>query len=181
MKLSPIEEKNSSQLDKQFYIKYNSFMITNYTRPEQILFFFENHKTGIYSTLFISEFILNNFDFTNKPIPPISLLTQINNEVSSNISKWYKTRYNKTTPKNFNRTIDDKKFLYYYQPNHVILPTPIETNKTNIHKTNKTIMPTQQKIIKTKFDINLIKEYINNSNDKNNAIKEIINITMACM
>jgi hypothetical protein len=156
-------------------------MITNYSRPEQILFFFENHKSGIYSSLFISEFILNNFDFTNKPIPPISLLTQINNEVSSNISKWYKTRYNKTTPKNFNRTIDGKKFLYYYQSAHTNLPIPIITNKPNIHKTNKIITPKQQFINKPTFDINLIKEYIENSNDKNNAIKEIINITMACM
>lgn len=156
-------------------------MITNYTRPEQILYFFENHKSGIYSSLFISNYILNNFDFTNKPIPSIGLLTQINNEVSSNISKWYKPRYNKTTPKNFNRTIDGKKFLYYYQPNHISLPTPIITNKPNTNKTNKIIMPTQQKIDETTFDLNLIKEYINKSNDKNNAIKEIINITMACM
>lgn len=156
-------------------------MITNYTRPEQILYFFENHKSGIYSSLFISNYILNNFDFTNKPIPPISLLTQINNEVSSNISKWYKPRYNKTTPKNFNRTIDGKKFLYYYQPNHISLPKPIITNKPNTNKTNKIITPTQQKIDETTFDPNIIKEYINKSNDKNNAIKEIINITMACM
>jgi len=156
-------------------------MITNYSRPEQILFFFENHKSGIYSTLFISKFILDNFDFTNKPIPTIGLLTQINNEVSSNISKWYITKYNKHAPKNFNRTIDGKKFVYHYQPNHINLPIPIITNKTNIHKTNIIITPKQQFINKPTFDINLIKEYIRNSNDKNKAIKEIINITMACM
>jgi hypothetical protein len=156
-------------------------MITNFTRPQQILYFFEQNQSGLFSTLYISKFILDNFDFTNKRVPPIGLLTQINNEVSSNISKWYKPRYNKKAPKNFNRTNDGKNFLYYYQHQQVKLPTPIISQKTNVHKTNIIIAPQQQTIDTPKFNINLIKEYIENSNDKNNAIKEIINITMACM
>lgn len=146
-----------------------------------IVHFFENHKSGSFSSLFIAKYLLNNFDFSNKRIPKHGLLGQINREVSSNMSMWFKPKYNQSVERNFNRQKDGKKYLYSFTSANVKLPKPITTNKVNVHKYTKYIAPKQQKIDETTFDLNLIKEYINNSSDKNNAIKEIINITMSCM
>jgi hypothetical protein len=159
-------------------------MINNYSKPEMIIHFFENHKSGSYATLFIAKYLLNNFDFSDKRVPKAGLLAQINAEVSSNMSMWFDSKYTQKFARNFNRTKDGKKYLYSYVNNNVNLPVPIKTNKPNIHQYHKYIAPKQQSLnekVKPTFDINLIKEYIENSNDKNNAIKEIINITMACM
>ncbi len=131
-------------------------MITGLSRPQQILYFFENHKEELYSTYYISQYICNNFDLTNKPLPKnITMLQQINNEVSSNISKFMDPKYNVRTPINFDRIEKDNRiFLYRYNENvNISLPTPKTVEKTNIYKTTKILKPTQ-----TSFDFDEIED-----------------------
>jgi len=76
-------------------------MLTGLSRPKQMLYFFEQNQEEIYSTNYISQYICNNFDLSKKKIPKsgISMMQQINNEVSSNFTKLMKPNNNR--PVNF--------------------------------------------------------------------------------
>jgi len=130
-------------------------MKTGLSRPQQILYFFEQHQEGTYSTNYISQYICNNFDLSSKPQPKyISMLQQINNEVASNISKFLDPKYKTNPIYNFERTKIGKDFFYSYKENYLLtLPTTIETNKENKYFSEILIAPTQ-----TNFDFEQIQE-----------------------
>lgn len=121
-------------------------MITGLSRPQQILYFFEQHQEGEYSTQYISQYICNNFDLSSKPYPKsgISMLQQINNEVSSNISKFLDPKYFKNPIYNFERIELGKVYFYKYNTNNLlVLPKTKTVNKINKYKTDKILKPKQ--------------------------------------
>ena len=121
-------------------------MITGLSRPQQILYFFEQHQEEEYSTQYISQYICNNFDLSSKPNPKsgISMLQQVNNEVSSNISKFLDPKYFKSPIFNFERVKIGKDYFYKYKENNrLVLPETKTVNKTNKYKTDKILMPKQ--------------------------------------
>ena len=126
-------------------------MITGLSRPEQILYFFEKHKEKDYSTQYISLYICNNFDLSTKKLPKsgIPMLQQINNEVSSIISKYLDPDKYKTRPTyNFERVRIGKDYFYTYKKNNLLkLPQTKTINTINKYKTNKILKPRQ-----TNFD-----------------------------
>lgn len=96
-------------------------VITGFTKTQMIYHFFENHKSGEYSTLYITNYLYQNFD-----LPLGKTILQLNNEVSSVLSGFYNAR--NTRSANFSRQKDTsvkiKKFLYQYMSGvNVIMPS----------------------------------------------------------
>lgn len=84
------------------------------------------------------------------------MMQQINNEVSSNFSKFADPKHKKNPIVNFEVISKGKEFLYQYQPNTKLkLPTPTEIDVPNKYMTTKLLKPTQ-----TNFDFEQIDEEI---------------------
>ncbi len=120
-----------------------NIMLTGLTRPQQMFFFMENHQEGKYSTNYISQWICNNFDLSEKNPTSRGMLTQINNEVSSNFSKLMKP--NNRRPINFEQhPAENGAFYYSYKENNLLkLPTPAEIDIHNPYETKTILKPTQ--------------------------------------
>lgn len=121
-------------------------MLTGLTRPKQMLYFFQQNQEEIYSTNYISQYICNNFDLSKKKIPKsgIPMIQQVNNEVSSNFTKFADPKYKKNPIVNFKVISTDKEFLYQYQHNPKLkLPTPTEIDVPNKYMTTKLLKPSQ--------------------------------------
>jgi len=131
-------------------------MLTGLSRPQQMLYFFEQHQEEMYSTNYISQYICNNFDLTGKNPTKNGMLVQINNEVSSNFTKFAETKYKKNPIVNFKVIKMGKEFLYQYQHNpKLILPTPTEIDVPNLYETTILLKSTQ-----TNFNFEQIDEEI---------------------
>ena len=130
-------------------------MLTGLSRPQQILFFMENHKEGMYSTNYISQYICNNFDLTGKNPTDKGMLCQINNEVSSNFTKFTGSKYKTNHKLNFEQhPAENGAFFYSYKRNKKLkLPTPVEIVASNPYETKKILKPTQ-----TSFNFELKEE-----------------------
>ena len=109
----------------------------------------ENHKEGMYSTNYISQWICNNFDLRKKNPTKRGMLCQINNEVSSNFSKLMKPTCKRQL--NFEQHPGTKgEFYYSFKENKKLkLPSPKEIVAPNPYETNKILKPTQTSF---KFD-----------------------------
>jgi hypothetical protein len=121
-------------------------MLTGLSRPQQMLYFFEQHQEEMYSTNYISQYICNNFDLSKKKIPKsgIPMMQQINNEVSSNFSKFADPKHKKNPIVNFKVISKGKEFLYQYQHNPKLkLPTLTEIDVPNKYKTTILLKPSQ--------------------------------------
>ena len=118
-------------------------MLTGLTRPQQMFFFMRNHQEGKYSTNYMSQWICNNFDLSGKNPTSRGMLTQINNEVSSNFSKL--TKPTNKRPVNFiQHPAENGAFYYSYLENEDLeLPTPIEIEVPNPYETKNILKPTQ--------------------------------------
>jgi hypothetical protein len=105
----------------------------------------ENHKDGIYSTNYISQWICNNFDLTGKNPTSKGMLTQINNEVSSNFTKFTEPKYKTNHKLNFEQHPQENgAFFYSYKRNKKLkLPTPKEIVAPNPYETKTILKPTQ--------------------------------------
>jgi hypothetical protein len=150
-------------------------MLTGLSRPQQMLYFFQQHQGDIYSTNYISQYICNNFDLSKKKIPKsgIPMMQQINNEVSSNFSKFADPKHKKNPIVNFIVISTGKEFLYQYQHNPKLkLPTPKILDVTNKYKTTILLKPTQ-----TTFNFEQIKEHIE---EDSQPIIEEQNMTENC-
>lgn len=158
----------------------NKIMITGLSRSKQILYFFEKHQENEYSTQYISQYICNNFDLSTKKSPKsgIPMLQQINNEVSSNISKFLDPEKYGTKPVyNFERIEIGKDYFYTYKKNDKLkLPQTKTINKINKYKTDKILRPKQTNFNFEEKEIvsekNTTSEIVNQ--DFNNPIIEII-------
>ena len=124
-------------------------MLTGLTRPQQMFFFMQNHKAGLYSTNYISQWICNNFDLRKKNPTKRGMLCQINNEVSSNFSKLMKPTCKRQL--NFEQHPGTKgEFYYSFKENKKLkLPTPKEIVAPNPYETKTILKPTQTSF---KFD-----------------------------
>lgn len=116
-----------------------SQLISGYSRIDQILYFFEQHKTGHYTTLEITKYILNNFDFSNKktPISGLTIAQQVHQEVYDKLAKLFRPEiYNITVQVNMNRYHDGKVIMYYYYPNKKVNLPSVEyvVNKQNLQE-----------------------------------------------
>jgi hypothetical protein len=118
-------------------------MLTGLTRPQQMFFFMQNHKEGMYSTNYISQWICNNFDLRKKNPTKRGMLCQINNEVSSNFSKLMKPTCKRQL--NFEQHPGTKgEFYYSFKENKKLkLPTPKEIVAPNPYETKNILKPTQ--------------------------------------
>jgi len=118
-------------------------MLIGLTRPQQMFFFMENHKEGMYSTNYISQWICNNFDLRKKNPTKRGMLCQINNEVSSNFSKLMKPTCKRQL--NFEQHPGTKgEFYYSFKENKKLkLPTPKEIVAPNPYETKTILKPTQ--------------------------------------
>ena len=118
-------------------------MLTGLTRPQQMFFFMQNHKAGLYSTNYISQWICNNFDLRKKNPTKRGMLCQINNEVSSNFSKLMKPTCKRQL--NFEQHPGTKgEFYYSFKENKKLkLPTPKEIVAPNPYETKTILKPTQ--------------------------------------
>lgn len=132
--------------------------MNNLTKQEMILHFFKNHQSGQYTTKDVAMYIYKNFSFPNKPKTDDGLYAQLYREVCANMAIWFKNNGNKNYKRNFTRTKTKNIYQYSYIQNNM---------KQNIITNKQT------------FDLNLIKQYINKSEDKNKAIKEIIDTALA--
>jgi hypothetical protein len=133
-------------------------MLTGLSRPKQMLYFFQQNQEEIYSTNYMSQYICNNFDLSNKKIPKsgIPMIQQINNEVSSNFTKFADPKYKKNPIVNFKVISTGKEFLYQYQHNPKLkLITPTEIDVPNKYMTTKLLKPSQ-----TNFNFEQIDEEI---------------------
>ena len=152
-----------------------TIMLTGLSRPQQMLYFFQQHQEEMYSTNYISQYICNNFDLSKKKIPKsgIPMMQQINNEVSSNFSKFADPKHKKNPIVNFKVISKGKEFLYQYQDNPKLkLPTPTEIDVPNKYMTTKLLKPTQ-----TNFNFEQIDE--STTSDPQPIIEEQ-NITENC-
>ena len=120
-----------------------NIMLTGLTRPQQMLFFMENHQEGKYSTNYMSQWICNNFDLSGKNPTSRGMLTQINNEVSSNFSKLMKPTCKRQL--NFEQHPGTKgEFYYSFKENKKLkLPIPKEIVAPNPYETKNILKPTQ--------------------------------------
>jgi hypothetical protein len=133
-------------------------MLTGLSRPKQMLYFFQQNQEEIYSTNYMSQYICNNFDLSNKKIPKsgIPMIQQINNEVSSNFTKFADPKYKKNPIVNFKVISTGKEFFYQYQHNPKLkLITPTEIDVPNKYMTTKLLKPSQ-----TNFNFEQIDEEI---------------------
>lgn len=125
-----------------------SQLISGYTRIDQILYFFEQNKTGAYSAAYIAQFLLNNFDFSTKKVPSTGLTIpqQVYQEVSEKLAKLFNPEiYLLDVEVNMDRFRDTKHFLYHYSLNkNIKLPTVEYSRKKNSYVNTYSILPKQQ-------------------------------------
>jgi len=125
-----------------------SQLISGYTRIDQILYFFEQNKTGTYSAAYIAQFLLNNFDFSTKKVPSsgLTIPQQVYQEVSEKLAKLFNPEiYILDVEVNMDRFRDAKHFLYYYSSNNnVKLPAVEYSRKKNSYVNTYSILPKQQ-------------------------------------
>ncbi len=101
------------------------------------------------------------------------MMQQINNEVSSNFTKFAETKYKKNPIVNFKVISTGKEFLYQYQDNPKLKAiTPTEIDVPNKYMTTKLLKPTQ-----TNFNFEQIDEEITSDSQ---LILEEQNITENC-
>jgi hypothetical protein len=114
-------------------------METTITKAEMIINFFNNHRTGTYTTQHLTNYLMENYDFSKKVINDGRTLQQtLLNEVASVMSEFY-TDQKKWALRNFSRTQNKNSYIYRYLPNnnhHKQEPQPIETeNPTTTEQT----------------------------------------------
>jgi len=124
-------------------------LIIGFTRLQMVYYFFDRHKEGVYSTWNITDYIYRNFD-----LPKNKTFIQLNNEVSSELSKCYDEKLNREA--NFFRFRDSyfcgKKYLYEYTPNSfVVIPPTFRVEFPDIREKIE-IAPRQQTYKKIKVD-----------------------------
>lgn len=113
-------------------------LLTGYTRVQMVLYFFEQHQTGNYSSFYITNYILNTFD-----IPERKSLNQLYAEVCAVFSTiiLHPTKH----PVNMVRLGLKGQFLYTYINNQNLNMPEVKyvRRKRNITK-KLDIKPTQQ-------------------------------------
>ena len=113
-------------------------LITGYTRVQMILHFFEEHKTGSYSSYFITNYIYHTFD-----LPEEKTLEQLAREVCAVLSTFFLHPTKHTI--NMQRYGLKGQFLYTYNGNPTKLTPKVKYVRKDTNKTNKLkIKPTQQ-------------------------------------
>jgi hypothetical protein len=120
--------------------------LTGFTRAQQVLFFFEQHKIGNFSSNYISNYIYHNFDFKES-----KTLYQLNREVCASLSNFM---LNPTTYHgNMTRFGTEKCYLYTYANNFIDNMPEVKyvQRKRNIKKLD--IKPTQQSFKPIKEEI----------------------------
>ncbi len=116
-------------------------LLTGYTRVQMILYFFEQHKTGNFSSFYITNYIYNNFD-----LPETKSLNQLYAEVCAVLSTFFLHPTNHKI--NMKRFGIRKNFLYTYIGNPTIdIPKPKYVKKKINKKEKLEIKPTQQSFI----------------------------------
>lgn len=112
-------------------------LLTGFTRVEMILYFFEQHKIGNFSSLFITNYIYNTFD-----LPEEKTLDQLSREVCAVLSTFFLHHTNHQI--NMRRFGIRKNYLYTYVENASLkMPKPRYVPNKN-KKENFNIKPTQQ-------------------------------------
>lgn len=122
-------------------------LLTGYTRVQMVLYFFEQHQTGNYSSFYITNYILNTFD-----IPERKSLNQLYAEVCAVFSTiiLHPTKH----PVNMVRLGLKGQFLYTYINNQNLNMPEVKyvRRKRNITKKLE-IKPTQQSFEPVKEEI----------------------------
>ena len=122
-------------------------LLTGYTRVQQVLYFFEQHQTGNYSSFYITNYILNTFDILES-----KSLNQLRAEVCAVFSTiiLHPTKH----PVNMVRLGLKGQFLYTYINNQNLNMPEVKyvRRKRNITKKLE-IKPTQQSFEPTKEEI----------------------------
>ena len=92
--------------------------LAGYTRRQMVLYFFEVHQIGKYSSFYITVYIWETFY-----LPEGKTFEQLYNEVCSNLSIFYDVKF-AHLEKNFDRDRDlaskRKVFLYQYEENYFV-------------------------------------------------------------
>ena len=113
-------------------------LLTGFTRVQMILFFFEQHKTGNYSSFYITNYIYNTFD-----LPEKKTLEQLYAEVCAVLSTFFlhPTKH----PVNMVRFGLKGQFLYTYMDNQTLNMPEVKYVRRKRKSTKKLdIKPTQQ-------------------------------------
>jgi len=122
-------------------------LLTGYTRVQQVLYFFEQHQTGNYSSFYITNYILNTFDILES-----KSLNQLRAEVCAVFSTiiLHPTKH----PVNMVRLGLKGQFLYTYINNQNLNMPEVKyvRRKRNITKKLE-IKPTQQSFEPVKEEI----------------------------
>lgn len=122
-------------------------LITGFTRVQTVLYFFEQHKTGDYSSFYITNYILNTFD-----IPERKSLNQLYAEVCAVFSTiiLHPTKH----PVNMVRLGLKGQFLYTYINNQNLNMPEVKYVRRKRNTTKKLeIKPTQQSFEPAKEEI----------------------------
>jgi hypothetical protein len=134
-------------------------LIAGYTKEQMVLYFFEQHQHGEYSSYFITNYIYNTFE-----LPEEKTIEQLSREVCATLANFI---YGKSTNKpNMNRKGIRHFFLYYFSgTSNTNLPQESYVIKSK-NKRKLKISPTQQsfeeeikeeKPIQTSFDFESLK------------------------
>jgi len=122
-------------------------LLTGYTRVQMVLYFFEQHQTGNYSSFYITNYILNTFD-----IPESKSLNQLYAEVCAVFSTiiLHPTKH----PVNMVRLGLKGQFLYTYINNQNLNMPEVKYVRRKRNTTKKLeIKPTQQSFEPAKEEI----------------------------
>jgi hypothetical protein len=122
-------------------------LLTGYTRVQMVLYFFEQHQTGNYSSFYITNYILNTFD-----IPERKSLNQLYAEVCAVFSTiiLHPTKH----PVNMVRLGLKGQFLYTYINNQNLNMPEVKYVRRKRNTTKKLdIKPTQQSFEPAKEEI----------------------------
>ena len=115
-------------------------LITGFTRVQTVLYFFEQHKTGDYSSFYITNYILNTFD-----IPETKSFNQLYAEVCAVFSTIL--LHPTTHPVNMVRSGLKGQFLYSYIDNQTLnMPQPKYVQRKRNTTKKLDIKPTQQSL-----------------------------------
>ena len=134
-------------------------LIAGYTKEQMVLYFFEQHQHGEYSSYFITNYIYNTFE-----LPEEKTIEQLSREVCATLANFI---YGKSTNKpNMNRKGIRSFFLYHYSgKSNTNLPQESYVIKSK-KKRKLNILPTQhsfkeeikeEKPMQTSFDFDSLK------------------------
>ncbi len=88
------------------------------TKAEMIIHFFNNHQTGSFTSNQITQYLIDNYDFSQKVITDGRTLYQtVRGEVACVISEFYSDQ-KKWSLRNFSRTQNKNRYIYRYLPNN---------------------------------------------------------------